>query len=178
MLDLLYIDAEAYFQIISILFYKGLVFEFIKQGKLQADKVIKAQQDLVDNPLITDDVYEETMIHLSHNQILERFDKVCQSRIENDYLVPDTIRLQYLFFVANVASKSAISKEAQFYFQCMIELLNKSSLFVTFNKTIMQRARKRKALKNIDEKRYLFVSENALMELLDLCEPLEDEKIE
>lgn len=59
----------------------------------------------------------------------------------------------------------------------MIELLNKSTLFVTFNKTILQRARKRKSLKNIDEKRYLYVSENALMELLDLCEPLEDDKI-
>jgi hypothetical protein len=43
MLDLLYIDAEAYFQIISILFYKGMVFEFIKNGKIQADKVLKAQ---------------------------------------------------------------------------------------------------------------------------------------
>jgi hypothetical protein len=60
----------------------------------------------------------------------------------------------------------------------MIELLNKSTLFLTFNKTILQRARKRRSLKNIDEKRYLYISENALMELLDLCEPLEDEKIE
>ena len=42
MLDLLYIDAEAYFQIISICFYKGLVFDFIKSGKQQADKMIKA----------------------------------------------------------------------------------------------------------------------------------------
>ena len=35
MLDLLYIDSEAYFQIVSIIFYKGKVFDFIKQGKLQ-----------------------------------------------------------------------------------------------------------------------------------------------
>jgi hypothetical protein len=49
--------------------------------------------------------------HLSHNQILERFDKVCQSKLENNYAVPDDIRLQYLFFVANVASKSNIHKE-------------------------------------------------------------------
>jgi hypothetical protein len=134
----------------------------------------------VDNPLITDDIYEESMIYLSHNQILDRFDKVCQSRIENGYLVPDEIRLQYLFFVANVASKSNISKDAQFYFSCMIELLNKSSLFLTFNKAILQRACKKRSMsiKKIDEKRHLYVSENALMELLDLCEPLEDEKIE
>ena len=29
MLDLLYIDSEAYFQIIAIVFYKGKVFDFI-----------------------------------------------------------------------------------------------------------------------------------------------------
>jgi hypothetical protein len=34
-----------------------MVFDFIKQGKQQADKVLKAQQDLVENALITDDVY-------------------------------------------------------------------------------------------------------------------------
>jgi len=126
MLDLLYIDAEAYFQIISICFYKGLVFDFIKSGKQQADKMIKAQVDLVHNPLITSDVWEETMIHLSHNQLLERFDSVCQSRVDHDFLVPDSIRLQYLFFVANVASKASISKDAAYYYSCMIELLNKS----------------------------------------------------
>ena len=34
MLDLLTIDAEAYFQIISILFYKGKVFEFLREDKI------------------------------------------------------------------------------------------------------------------------------------------------
>ena len=58
--------------------------------------------------MISSDLYEELMPQLSHNQILERFENVCQSRKENDYLVPDDIRLQYLFFVANVASKSNI----------------------------------------------------------------------
>jgi len=35
MLDLLTIDAEAYFQIISILFFRGKVFEFLREDKLQ-----------------------------------------------------------------------------------------------------------------------------------------------
>lgn len=96
--------------------------------------MIKAQVDLVANPLITSDVWEETMIHLSHNQLLERFDNVCQSRVDHDFLVPDSIRLQYLFFVANVASKSSISKDAAYYYSCMIELLNKSQMFLNFNK--------------------------------------------
>ena len=33
MLDLLTIDCEAYFQIIQVLFYRGKVFDFIKQGE-------------------------------------------------------------------------------------------------------------------------------------------------
>jgi len=78
MLDLLIIDSEAFFQIVSVLFYKGPVFQFIQDGPV------------------------------SHMEILERFDKVCQSKLESDYKVPDEIRLQYLFFVANVTSKSEI----------------------------------------------------------------------
>jgi hypothetical protein len=42
MIDLLYIDAEAYFQIVSILFYRGKVFDFVKSGKERQDKVINA----------------------------------------------------------------------------------------------------------------------------------------
>lgn len=76
-MDLLYIDSEAFFQIVSILFYQGKVFDFIKQGNLMKGKVIKAQQKQFANSIITDEVYEETMLQLSHQQILDRFDKVC-----------------------------------------------------------------------------------------------------
>ena len=37
------IDSEAYFQIVSIIFYKGKVFDFIKQGKLQQKRAIQAR---------------------------------------------------------------------------------------------------------------------------------------
>jgi hypothetical protein len=94
-------------------------------------------------------MYEERQktIILSHNQILARFEKVCSSRHENDYKVPDDIRLQYLFFVANVASKSNIKKDAKFYLSCMKELLDQSQNFLKFNKTLMNRAINRR--KNI-----------------------------
>lgn len=62
---------------------------------------------------------------------------MCQSRKENDYIVPDEIRLQYLFFVANVASKSNIAKDSRYYFTCMKELLNQSTKFLKFNKTMV-----------------------------------------
>jgi len=121
------------------------------------------------------------MPHLSHNQILERFDEVCQSREENGYQVPDNIRLQYLFFVANVASKSNIRKDPKFLFSCMIELVNQSQKFLKFNKSLLQRAMaksKNSGGKAIDEKKYLFVTENALIELMDLCEPLDDPEVD
>lgn len=93
MIDLLYIDAEAYFQIISICYYKGVVFDFLKEGKLQQEKMIKVQQEQVENAMISNDLYEDLMPFLSHNQILERFDQVCQTKAEMDHKVPDYIRL-------------------------------------------------------------------------------------
>ena len=66
MLDLLYIDAEAYFQIMSILFYKGKVFEFIKERKEQQRQMIKAQLSQVNNSVISADMYEEINPTLSH----------------------------------------------------------------------------------------------------------------
>ena len=58
------------------------------------------------------------MPQLSHKQLLERFDAVCQSKEEDGYVVPDEIRLQYLFFVANVPSSNNadIQKEPQYYY--------------------------------------------------------------
>jgi hypothetical protein len=58
--------------------------------------------------------------------------------------VPNEIRLQYLFFVANVASKSSIKKDSKFYLSCMKELLTQSTKFLKFNQTLVQRALKRK----------------------------------
>jgi len=64
----------------------------------------------------------------------------------------------------------------------MKELLNQSKQFLKFNQTLMQRAMSRKnrsaSVKSLDENKHLYVSENALIELLDLCEPLEDDEIE
>ena len=68
--------------------------------------MIKKQQTLVANSIISADVYEEKMAQLSHEQILSRFAKVCQTDAQSGHHVPDDIRLQYLFFVANVPAKA------------------------------------------------------------------------
>ena len=76
--------------------------------------------------------------------------------------MPDDIRLQYLFFVANVASRSNIKKEAKFYLNCIKELLDQSQKFMVFNKHVMTRAmtrRGRDSMKNQDENKHIYVSE-------------------
>lgn len=124
---------------------------------------------------------------LSQKQILERFDTVCQNKEEDGYVVPDEIRLQYLFFVANVpsANNAAIQKEPQYYYQCIMQLLRQSQKFLRFNKNLMKRALTRKgrmsqmdrqlSVKYLDEQKYILAGENALISLLKLCEPLSSE---
>lgn len=142
------------------------------------------------NPVISEDVYEELMPQLSHKQLLERFDAVCQSKEEDGYVVPDEIRLQYLFFVANVPSNNNadIQKEPQYYYQCMTELLRQSQKFMRFNKNLMHRAMTRRGRMGqvdrmstfnvVDEHKHVFVAENSLVDLLKLCEPVDSEQIE
>lgn len=65
MLDLLYIDSEAYFQIVSIIFYKGQVFDFIKSGKSEPKEQV-AQDTSISNNFISDEVFDELMPKLSH----------------------------------------------------------------------------------------------------------------
>jgi hypothetical protein len=70
----------------------------------------------------------------------------------------------------------------------MKELLMQSSKFLKFNQTLMQRALKRKqrmgeqltpATQRIrEENRHLYVTEKALVELMELCEPLESSEVD
>jgi hypothetical protein len=75
-----------------------------------------------------------------------------------------------------VASKSGIDKESKFYLTCMQEILNQNQKFLKFNQILMNRSLKNQKL--ADENRYLYVSENALLELLDHCEPIQDEDVD
>jgi hypothetical protein len=124
------------------------------------------------------------MPKLSHKQVLERFELVCTSRQEDGYEVPDEIRLQYLFFVANVPSSNNvdIQKEPEYYYQCMLELLKQHQKFLRFNKNLMKRAMTRKgrmkqldrdaSFKILDQEQYVYAGENSLINLLQLCVPL------
>jgi hypothetical protein len=66
----------------------------------------------------------------------------------------------------------------------MKELLNQSQKFLKFNQHLMQRAMMRKgrkgqaSIKIKDENKHIYVSELALMDLMDLCEPLDEQEVE
>lgn len=115
---------------------------------------------------------------------------MCTSREEDGYEVPDEIRLQYLFFVANVPSSNnaEIQKEPEYYYQCLLELLKQNQKFLRFNKNLMKRAMTRKgrmkqldreaSFKILDQEQHIYAGENSLICLLKLCEPLTTSQID
>lgn len=66
-------------------------------------------------------------------------------------------------------AKAQIKKEPEYYFACMEELLQSAPKFLQFNKQLLKRAVQDK---KFDEDKHLHVAENALIELIKLCEPL------
>lgn len=61
----------------------------------------------------------------SQVDILKKLDSKCQASAE--------IRTQYLFFIANVASKAGLSKEPSFFYQIVKELLREHRKYLLFN---------------------------------------------
>lgn len=60
----------------------------------------------------------------------------------------------------------------------MLQLLNNSIKFLQLNQNLIARAIQRKGINQpVHESKHLFVTENALIELMDLCEPLDDNEI-
>lgn len=96
---LLSINVEAFFQIISILFCEGKPCEFVQMGR---------------DP----NVDGGNVPSVSHQDILKCLDEICMNQ---DTL--EETKMQYLFFVANVASKSRINQSPQYYFSIAKDVL-------------------------------------------------------
>ena len=122
--------------------------------------------------------------NLSHQQILGRFEKVFESKTKTEFKLAEDVRLQYLIFVANVASKLDGIHNHQYYHWCLKQLLDQSNNFLKFNKNLINRIAKRNKMnallkkKVIDENKHIKISETVLINLLDLSEPLDDEETE
>ena len=91
----------------------------------------------------------------------------------------DDIRMQYLFFVANVPARSMIVKEPKYYLGCMKEILTQLDRFIELNESYLNRAiaKQENADVTIDNRRML-VSENAILELMDISEPIDDDDLD
>ena len=91
----------------------------------------------------------------------------------------DDIRLQYLFFVANVPATAFIEKDPKYFLSCMFDILAQGDRFVKLNHAYIARALAKQDKTNIIiDDRYMFISENALLDLLEISEPIEDEDVD
>ena len=66
MLDLLFIDSEAYFQIVSTIFFEGKVFDFIQSDKSGQKEPAEERSASVRSSFIPEEVFDELMPKLSH----------------------------------------------------------------------------------------------------------------
>ena len=69
--------------------------------------------------------------------------------------------------------------EKKYYINCLQELLNNSSKFLELNQNLILKVLNRKGMTcPVDSSKKLFLSENSLIALTELCEPLEDAEVD
>lgn len=75
---------------------------------------------------------------------------VISSRLANCFVAEQFIqedqRLQYLFFVANVASESKIRQEPTFYYKVVLDITRNLDEYIEFNKSLLKRSMSKKRL--------------------------------
>lgn len=83
---------------------------------------------------------KENLESITHNQMLKMLNDVCTVHsVEN-------IKMQYLFFVANIASFFNIQQEPSFYYHIVKELLRYHVKFLDHNQHILERIMSHKKL--------------------------------
>ena len=120
-------------------------------------------------------------IVMTHAEIVRRISDFCMKLDEGS-----DVRLQYLFFIASIASENQELKDAEFYFKVTLELLKNNREFLYFNHNLLNRQmtnkqlyRKlsRKGFDAPDKIKHVILSEENIMKLLLKCEPLTKEMI-
>lgn len=157
---LLNIDSESVFQIISILFFPGKPFDFLKEGvKLAPEPKVKDEDGME-----IDDFSRE---RVTHNNIINALRQVCTN------LNNDQIKLQYLFFVSTIAVTCDIEQDSHFYYSIVKDLLKEHVKFLQYNEHALQRTMSKDKMYKIinqnfniqapDEVKHLIKSENDLI---------------
>ena len=158
------IDASAYFQIITIVFNNpSKSYEFLLKGR----------PNLPHQPIA---------VSMTHSEVIKRISDYCLKLEEGS-----EVRLQYLFFIASIASEDQELRDRSFYYKVTQELLSHHLEFMTYNKTLLKRQmsqgrmyRKlsRKGIKAPDQYKHVVLSEESIINLLLKCEPLEKELVD
>ena len=156
------IDAQAFFQIVTIAFNKP---------SLQHDFLMKGRP-------ISRFAVGQTKTVMSHEQIFNRISDFCQKLEQGS-----EVRIQYLFFIASIANEMhEIKDSATFYYDVTQELLKHNRDFLSFNKKLLSHQMTNKQLYNKlsrkgfdapDKVKHIILSEENIMKLLLKCEPLE-----
>jgi hypothetical protein len=174
--SLLTIDAESFFQIISVLFYEGKVYDFMKMGRMPVPELSNGGGSV------------SALNSMTHKDFLMKLDAYCQS---GEPTVTEAIKLSYLFFVANVVAKSPHCSEGSdplFYYSIVKELLRQHKKFLIFNKHLLVRAMsKNKLMRRLsremagagvkgkikDDIKHVFKCEADLVHIMQMCEPMD-----
>mmetsp|Transcript_35171 Transcript_35171/g.34200 ORF Transcript_35171/g.34200 Transcript_35171/m.34200 type:complete len:112 (+) Transcript_35171:608-943(+) len=104
-------DAKAFFQTISVLFIDGPTSNIVKEGRPKEMS------------------FEETSI--THKDLLNYLHTYCYEDSSEE--ITEEIRLEYLSFVTNVASKCHHNQDKQFFYKVSLELLKNHEKYVEFN---------------------------------------------
>ena len=160
------IDASAYFQIITIVFNNpSKSYDFLLRGRAPpANPKIAAQPSM------------------SHSEVINRVSDYCMKLEEGS-----AVRLQYLFFIASIATEDQELRDRSFYYKVTQELLSNHFAFMRFNKSLLRRQmtmgrmyRKlsRKGIQAPDQYKHVIISEESIINLLLKCEPLDKDLID
>jgi len=115
------IDAEAYFEILSIVFNNpSKQYSFLKEGRIRIEN---------SGGLVKTD--KESM---SHSLILERLQEYA-GKLDRS----SDVRMQFLFFVASIAKDVDLHEDREFFFNITIDLIHHSKQFLTYNKMQLNR---------------------------------------
>ena len=122
---------------------------------------------------------------MSHKELIKRLTEFCNKLEEGS-----EERLQYLFFIASIAEDDSHDLQDMDFYQVTLELIKHHHAFLRFNKSLMQRQMtknqmyrrlSRKGVQAPDKIKHVALSEERIMTLLRLSEPmkkLNDEYIE
>lgn len=189
------IDAEAFFQIISILFMEGMPFNFLKMGRDEKKVVDSARSpnhlELLGSlwRLSFEAQPPQHLFYRKEEKGFKNQQEAEQERQrERELHFKHNYKLQFLFFAGNIAAKSSIELNKEHYLKIVIELLTHHQKFLEFNDHLLKRGVEKGglmrklsykiAMKIDDNAKYFYKTQDDLKSLILKSEPLNMQEIQ